>query len=367
MTVDANRVWSATLTLTGNGDATGAQRFKFDVFGNWAENYGDNEGDGIADKGSSKDILVSGTGSYRITLNESDLRYTVTPFTSNQAPVAALSPKTLSVKAGESVVFDASASRDDGGVVSYSWSSGGTAATETVRFDTPGTHTVTVTVTDAEGVTASASATVTVTDDNGTYASVLPTLNFRGTPNAWGSLAMTLVADNQWEALVTFDGQANQRFKFDVKGEWSKNYGDTNKDGVAELAGSDILTSVTGQYRVRFNDQTLQYSLTPVSVGYAKNFASLNIRGTTNNWGATPMSLVGDHLWQASVTFTGSGDGNGAQRFKFDVKGDWTQNYGDTNRDSVAELAGADITTALVGVYVVRFNDQTLAYSLNAQ
>lgn len=79
MTVDANRVWSATLTLTGNGDATGAQRFKFDVFGNWAENYGDNEGDGIADKGSSKDILVSGAGTYRITLSESDLRYTVTP------------------------------------------------------------------------------------------------------------------------------------------------------------------------------------------------------------------------------------------------------------------------------------------------
>ncbi len=79
------------------------------------------------------------------------------------------------------------------------------------------------------------------------------------------------------------------------------------------------------------------------------------------------MSLVGDHLWQASVTFTGSGDGNGGQRFKFDVKGDWTQNYGDTNKDGVAELASADITTAVVGVYVVRFNDQTLAYSLNTQ
>jgi len=64
------------------------------------------------------------------------------------------------------------------------------------------------------------------------------------------------------------------------------------------------------------------------------------------------MTLVGDHQWQASVTFTGSGDGNGGQRFKFDVKGDWTQNYGDTNKDGVAEL---------------RFNDQTLAYSLSAQ
>jgi alpha-amylase len=111
----------------------------------------------------------------------------------------------------------------------------------------------------------------------------------------------------------------------------------------------------------------IDYGVTPVSVTYAKNVASLNIRGTTNNWGTTPMSLVGDHLWQASVTFTGSGDGNGGQRFKFDVKGDWTQNYGDTNKDGVAELAGADITTAVVGAYVVRFNDQTLAYSLSAQ
>ena len=33
----------------------------------------------------------------------------------------------------------------------------------------------------------------------------------------------------------------------------------------------------------------------------------------------------------------------------------------------MAELAGADITTAVVGAYVVRFNDQTLAYSLSAQ
>ncbi len=367
MTVDANRVWSATLTLTGSGDATGAQRFKFDVFGNWTENYGDNEGDGIADKGSSKDILVSGAGSYRITLSEGDLRYTVTPLTSNQAPVAALSPKVLSVKTGESVVFDGSASTDDEGVASYSWSTGGSAPTETVQFDTPGTHIVTLTVTDAEGLTASASATVTVTDSNGAYNSVLPTLHLRGTPNAWGSLAMTLVADNQWEALATFNGQANQRFKFDVKDDWTQNYGDTNKDGVAEQGGADILTPVSGQYRVRFNDQTLQYSLTPVSVGYAKNLASLNIRGTTNGWGTTPMMLVGDHQWQAGVTFTGAGDGSGGQRFKFDVKGDWTQNYGDTNKDGVAELAGADITTAVVGAYVVRFNDQTLAYSLSAQ
>ncbi|MNZ66809.1 Microbial collagenase precursor [compost metagenome] len=367
MQVDANRIWSAIINLTGAGDATGAQRFKFDVFGNWTENYGDNEGDGIADKGSTKDIYLSGIGQYRVSLKESDLSYTLTALNANQAPVAVLSPKAISVKLGESVVFDGSTSSDDAGVVSYGWSTGGSAQTETVQFDTLGSHTVTLTVTDAEGLTASASATVNVTDSNGSYASVLATLNFRGTPNGWGALAMTLIADHQWEAQVSFDGQTNQRFKFDVKGDWSQNYGDTNKDGVAEQAGADIATTVTGLYRVRFNDQSLQYSLSPVSVGYAKNFASLNLRGTPNGWGTTPLTLVGDHLWQASVTFSGAGDANGGQRFKFDVKGDWTQNYGDSNQDGVAESAGADITSAVIGAYLVRFNDQTLAYSLSAQ
>lgn len=261
MQVDANRIWSAIVNFTGAGDTSGAQRFKFDVFGNWTENYGDNEGDGIADKGSTRDIYFNGAGLYRIALKESDLSYTVTALNNNQAPVAVISPKKPSVKLGESLVFDASGSTDDAGVASYSWSTGGSGKTETVQFDTLGSRTVTVTVTDTEGLTASASATVNVTDGSGAYTSELPTLHFRGTPNGWGVLAMTLVADNQWEARVTFDGQTNQRFKFDVKGDWSQNYGDTNKDGVAELTGADITTPVVGAYVVRFNDQTLTYSL----------------------------------------------------------------------------------------------------------
>ncbi|MDO2949431.1 alpha amylase C-terminal domain-containing protein [Aeromonas simiae] len=367
MTVSEDRVWSAIVTFSGAGDTTGAQRFKFDVFGNWTENYGDNEGDGIADKGSQKDIFFNGTGKYRVSLKESDMSYSITALDENQAPIAAVSPKDISVKVGESVVFDASASSDDSGIESYSWSTGGSGKTETVQFDSIGTVTVTVTVADAEGLTDKASATVTVTDDNGEYSSVFQTMNFRGTPNSWGNQAMTLVGDNLWEAVVTFNGQANQRFKFDVKGDWSHNYGDNDKDGIADQTGDDIFTNVSGQYRVRFNDQTMQYSLSPVSSSYAKNFASLNFRGTTNNWGTTPMTLVGDHMWQATVNFTGAGDGNGGQRFKFDVKGDWTENYGDTNKDGVAERTGADIATSVTGSYLVRFNDQTLVYTLSAQ
>lgn len=66
---------------------------------------------------------------------------------------------------------------------------------------------------------------MTVTDDNGTFNSTYTTMNFRGTPNSWGSMAMALVADDTWEATVTFDGQTNQRFKFDVAGNWTTNLG----------------------------------------------------------------------------------------------------------------------------------------------
>ena len=299
------------------------------------------------------------------------MSYTLTQLSSNQAPVAAITPKTLSVKLGDSVVFDASGSTDDVGVTGYSWSTGGSAKTETVLFDSLGTKTVTVTVTDADGLTSKASATVTVTDGSVAYNSNFATLNFRGTPNSWGSAAMTMVADNTWEATVNFDGQANQRFKFDVKGDWSQNYGDTNKDGVAERTGADIYTTVTGQYKVQFNDATLKYTLTKLAdssaTSYSANFASLYLRGTNNSWGTTAMKLVANNSWQAEVTFTGKGDATGAQRFKFDVKGDWSQNYGDSNMDGTAERTGADITSAVVGTYLVTFNDSTLKYTLTAK
>ncbi|GAB3215538.1 alpha amylase C-terminal domain-containing protein [Pseudaeromonas pectinilytica] len=371
MTVDANRVWSADVTFTGAGDATGTQRFKFDVYGNWTENYGDTEADGIADKGSAKDIYFNGVGKYKVSLKESDMSYTLTQISSNKAPVATLTPKALSVKLGDSVVFDASGSTDDVGVTGYSWSTGGSGKNETVLFDTLGSKTISVTVTDAEGLTSKASATVTVTDGSVVFNSTLASLNLRGTPNSWGNTAMTLVADHVWEATVTFDGQANQRFKFDVKGDWTQNYGDTNKDGTAEQGGADIYSTVVGQYKVQFNDSTLKYTLTKISGNdtpiYTGNLTSLNFRGTPNSWGSTAMKLVANNTWQAQVTFTGAGDATGSQRFKFDVLGDWTKNYGDTNADGVANLSGSDIKTAVVGTYLVTFNDSTLAYSLSAQ
>lgn len=100
--------------------------------------------------------------------------------------------------------------------------------------------------------------------DPGDFAQNFASLNFRGTPNSWAAGAMTLVADNTWEITVSLNGQADQRFKFDVLGDWSENYGDTGADGYLDQAGTDIYTAASGDYKIQVNDATKHYTLTRV-------------------------------------------------------------------------------------------------------
>ncbi|WP_196139552.1 alpha amylase C-terminal domain-containing protein [Aliikangiella sp. G2MR2-5] len=190
-------------------------------------------------------------------------------------------------------------------------------------------------------------------------------LYFRGTANRWSTTQMSLVADNTWEVTINFDGQSKQRFKFDVNGDWSYNFGDNNNDGILEQTGSDIYTSVTGQYKVTVNDETKAYSLTQIGCGtdFNKNFDSLYFRGTPNGWGTTEMTLVADNTWEVVVNF----DGQSNQRYKVDVYGDWSYNFGDNNSDGILEQIGADIYTNVTGIYLLRVNDSTRTYQLIAQ
>ncbi|WP_193162053.1 type I pullulanase [Microbulbifer hainanensis] len=107
----------------------------------------------------------------------------------------------------------------------------------------------------------------------GGSATNFSSLYFRGTSNAWGASAMQLVADNTWQLTINFDGQADQRFKVDVYGDWSQNYGDNNSDGVLDQFGSDIYTGVTGDYLLTVDDATLGYTLEPVG-GCTQNCGS---------------------------------------------------------------------------------------------
>ncbi|MGL6314494.1 PKD domain-containing protein [Vibrio sp. WXL103] len=361
----------------------------------------------------------------------------------NQSPVAVITPDSHTVASGTQVTLSAADSYDpDGNIVSYAWSTGETSDSITLTITSQ--TVVSVVVTDNEG--ASAEAQVTISVDNQDLAQNFDQLYFRGTANGWDATAMTLVEDNTWQLEIHFDGQAEQRFKFDLHGDWSHNYGDNNGDGVLELTGDDIYTAVAGDYIVEVNDQTLAYRLTEaganqapkavidasasqVDVGAtvtfsaagstdsdgvissylwsngatgvetsitfnsagshvvelkvtddggktatasvtiivndpnqppAANFSQLYFRGTPNNWGSSALVLVADHLWQLEVDFDGQAD----QRFKFDVYGDWSQNYGDNNGDGYLEQTGNDIYTSVSGRYVVELNDNDMSYQV---
>ncbi len=112
-----------------------------------------------------------------------------------------------------------------------------------------------------------------------------PSLNLRGTFNAWGNQAMTCKGGNMWEVTgISFSGAPTDRFKFDVYGDWTQNYGDTNQDGYADQGGADISVGAAGTYKVTFNDSTRQYTVTlegtpPPPGGASVHFSCQN--GTT--------------------------------------------------------------------------------------
>ncbi len=88
------------------------------------------------------------------------------------------------------------------------------------------------------------------------------TLFIRGTNNNWGVTRMAYIGFNTWEAVVTFNGAHDERFKLDANGDWQINLGDNNADGTLDLNGADIyLPYASGKYRIQFYQDTMHYSV----------------------------------------------------------------------------------------------------------
>ncbi|WDD97629.1 PKD domain-containing protein [Thalassomonas actiniarum] len=277
----------------------------------------------------------------------------------NQPPLAVISPQDQTIPPGTSVILSAVGSSDNDGTISgYLWSTGET--TPEITVSPASSQNYTLTVTDDLGASDSTSVFITVTSEG--PQSHFPRLYYRGTSNAWDTSAMELVSDHLWQLDINFDGQDQQRFKLDIHGDWSVNYGDNNSDGYLEQTGNDIFTDISGLYRLEVNDQTLTYRLLPLDPvsQYKANFNQVYFRGTANSWQTSAMELVSDHSWQLMVNF----DGREQQRFKLDITGDWSQNYGDSNNDGYLEANGGDIYRQVTGAYLLNFNDETLAYRL---
>lgn len=100
-----------------------------------------------------------------------------------------------------------------------------------------------------------------------------------------------------------------------------------------------------------------------VEVTHPEPLTQLFVRGTNNAWGTTPMTEVpgASNLWSAEVRFGAGAD----ERFKLDLHGDWSESYGDSDRDGRAERDGADIpVTSGAGGYRITFDGRAKAYTL---
>lgn len=180
-------------------------------------------------------------------------------------------------------------------------------------------------------------------------------LYLRGTFNNWAASTQFVCTNGKFEVDQTFS--ANDKFKFDVKGDWSENYGDNNNDGTLERSGGNISAVSAGEYHISVDYVAKTYTVQELGAG----FAQVYLRGSNNGWTTVDKMTKTDNVWMIDATFGAADD----ERFKFDIKGDWSQNYGDDNNDGIVNLSGNNIAiTEGEGEYTITLNDQTLAYTV---
>lgn len=161
-------------------------------------------------------------------------------------------------------------------------------------------------------------------------------LFIRGTNNNWSTTAMSKSGTVWALNNVPFGNTSTERFKFDVRGDWSQNYGGDGLSGPAILNGKDIAVAAQKSLNISFNEANKTYAVTPADSPDVWYF-----RGTPNRWGMTTMNQVdtGD-TFKVMATFAKE-DPN--PRFKIDHFGDWKENY-PAQDDKVADCARYEIS-----------------------
>lgn len=133
-----------------------------------------------------------------------------------EAPVASINLQKMTVKQNEEINFDASKSKDNRGIVSYSWNMGNEESVDqenfTYAYSAPGTYTVTLTVKDEVGNIGTATCEVTVVEDDTKYVQFDLSVINRKDNTAIGDVAIKFSKLNGDEVLsfITDDqGKSN--------------------------------------------------------------------------------------------------------------------------------------------------------------
>jgi hypothetical protein len=217
-----------------------------------------------------------------------------------------------------------------------------------------------------------------------------PTPFLRGNFNAWGKTPLLYANVDRYTvshvAYVNI-GSGTQQYKFDnsLSGDWSSNYGDNNtNDSCLDYFGSNIgFTQGEGTYEVTYrvtltgaqgsSCQQPNYFTRKIN-SFSTAQRSMFLRTSFNEWKHLPMISVKNNVWAAYVQAIPNLMGS----MKFDVKGDWSVNYGRSKPDPRAAinngtaqqssenipLYAEDYSNSVQVPVQVRFNDQTLEYAV---
>ncbi|GAA5218069.1 PKD domain-containing protein [Corallincola platygyrae] len=354
MSLIADHTWRSQVTFSGAEN----DRFKFDRHGDWSNNYGDNNGDGVADF-SGNDIAVPSAGDYLVTFNDQTLQYSLVKAVEDTHQFSQLYLR------GTHNGWDAYAmSKSDGSLWLAEIYFDGEADAR-FKFDRFADWRENYGDSDSNGVAEQGGGDIFVSQGAGDYRVQFDDRSFVYTVTKLGASNLPPVAVAGNDLQVEVGSVVN----FDASGSY-------DPDGaISTYAWSNGLNGVTasktyaspGEYHVTLtvtdNEGAQATDSLTVTVsethGYQANFQQLYLRGTSNGWDLTAMQLTANNTWAVEAEFTDAAD----QRFKFDHFGDWSQNFGDNNADGWAEQSGGDIyLTQGAGGYLIEFNDETFAY-----
>ena len=229
-----------------------------------------------------------------------------------------------------------------------------------------GVYNMAISVTDSKGQTTEQSFSFEIS--NLPYPANNDVMFIAGAFNGWGADSLTLIGDYMWEIRnVDLNGEA---WKLKNCVDWcDEDWGDPQCNGFmvsnkAAGGNGDTNCGSSGLVNIRFNDQTLSYSVTP-AVTFASQTMALYLLGTFNNFQGSDyqFTLADDNSWVLDEILLEPG-----AQFKMAEMPDFTgTNYGDDNNDGIAQVGGSNIVYADTldeAYYRITFNDLSLAYDL---
>lgn len=196
MTSESASKWSVIID-TRNGEQSNYS-FKFDVYGDWQVNFGDDNQDGVLEASGANILLPNEKARYLIELNTDSNEYQITKIMIENLKPTADAGIDQEITVGQEVWFDGTKSVDtDGQIVQYQWSNGLQGSLVNLIYPEVGVYLIELVVTDNSGEQHSDIVQITVkpvTPIPGTSLEIEPNLAKDSAGSLWGTLLLIIIS-----------------------------------------------------------------------------------------------------------------------------------------------------------------------------